>query len=62
MEYPTLGTIQTSRDMINEFKGYNHNLIISESEFFNMENMTSDNYPTLSTRKPRARYGAALNA
>lgn len=53
MEYPTLNTIQSSRDMINEFKGYNHNLIISEAEFFNMQNMTSDNYPTLSTRRLR---------
>lgn len=56
---PILQEANVSRDMINEFKGYNHNLQISPNEFFDMENMTSDFYPTLS---PRGKRGAIMNA
>lgn len=54
MQYPTLSENQTSRTMIEEFTGYNHNLRISEGESYDMQNMTCDNYPVLSTRTPRA--------
>jgi len=44
---------QTSVDMISEFCGYNHNPVISENEFFDMENMTGDGYPVIRTRDKR---------
>lgn len=56
MEYPKLRTIQTSRQMVDTFKGYNHNLRINDGEFYDMKNMTSDYYPVLSPRKKRGVY------
>ena len=56
MEYPTLNPKQKSRQMLDAFRGYNHNLRISESEFYDMKNMTSDFYPVLSPRKQRGVY------
>lgn len=47
MKYPTLYTRQSDRQMVDTFKGYNHNLRIGEGEFFDMKNMTSDHYPLL---------------
>lgn len=38
------------------FKGYNHNISISEGEFFDMKNLTSANYPVLSPRGKRGVY------
>lgn len=38
---------------VSTFLGYNHNPIISEAEFYEMENMTSDNFPLLSPRAKR---------
>ena len=58
MKYPTLDEIKTSRTMIDTFKGYNHNLRIAESEFYDMNNLTSDHYPVLS---PRAARGTAIS-
>lgn len=45
-----------SRQMIDAFGGYNHNLRIGDGEFFNMKNMTSDFYPVLSPRGKRGVY------
>ena len=56
MEYPTLYVKQKSRQMTDAFLGYNHNLRINESEFFDMKNMTSDYYPVLSPRGRRGVY------
>ena len=56
MKYPTLYTKESSRKMVDVFKGYNHNLRIGEGEFFDMKNMTSDYYPVLSPRKKRGVY------
>lgn len=53
MKYPTLTELPTSRDIVDVFDGYNHNLRIGEGEFFNMMNMTSDEYPVLSPRRQR---------
>ena len=38
---PQLTETDTSREMISEFRGYNHNLRISENEFDDMKNMSS---------------------
>ena len=56
MQYPRLQASQTSREMIDIFRGYNHNLRVSDGEFYEMENMTSDFYPVLSPRGKRGVY------
>ncbi len=47
--------------MVDTFKGYNHNLRISDGEFFDMKNMTSDHYPVLSPRGNRGVYASPAN-
>ena len=56
MRYPQLKELPTTREMVDVFRGYNHNLRISNGEFFNMKNMTSDYYPVLSPRGKRGVY------
>lgn len=46
--------LETSRDMISEFAGYNHSMRCGENEFYNEQNMTADYYPILSPRKGRS--------
>ena len=53
MRLPELNDIPTERDMISVFNGYNHNLVIEENEFYDMRNMSSSSYPSLSPRKKR---------
>lgn len=61
MRYPTLYTKESSRQMVDVFKGYNHNLRINDGEFFDMKNMTSDYYPVLSPRGKRGVYATPNN-
>lgn len=56
MKYPTLYERSSSQQMIDAFRGYNHNLRIGDAEFFDMKNMTSDYYPVLSPRGKRGIY------
>ena len=56
MKYPTLSEMNTSREWLDVFKGYNHNLRIGEGEFYEMTNLSSDNYPILSPRGKRGTY------
>lgn len=51
-----LNELPTTREMIDVFGGYNHNLRISEGEFYNMKNLTSTDYPVLSPRPQRGIY------
>ena len=53
MLYPTLNEQATSRQMVDTFRGYNHNLRIADGEFYDMQNMTADYYPVLSPRGKR---------
>lgn len=55
--YPKLTEQATSRDFIEAFGGYNHNLRIGENEFYDMKNLSSSHYPILSTRYTRGLYG-----
>ena len=50
---PKLREQKTSRKIVDTFRGYNHNLRISDGEFFDMKNMTSDHYPVLAPRNRR---------
>ena len=61
MKYPTLNAPSSSRDMVDAFKGYNHNMRIGDGEFYDMKNMTSDYYPVLSPRGKRGVYAEAVN-
>lgn len=61
MEYPKLRVQEASREIVDVFKGYNHNLRIGDGEFFDMKNMTSDNSPILSPRKKRGKYAVPVN-
>ena len=56
MKYPTLAEMNASREWLDEFRGYNHNLRIGEGEFYEMTNLSSDNYPILSPRSKRGIY------
>lgn len=58
MIYPMLTEQETSRQMIDVFKGYDHNLRIEDGEFYDMQNMTSDHYPVLSPRGKRGVYAS----
>ena len=42
--------------MIDVFRGYNHNLRIGEGEFYDMKNLSSNDYPVLSPRERRGIY------
>ena len=56
MILPTLAEMNASREWLDEFRGYNHNLKIGEGEFYEMKNLSSDNYPILSPRSKRGIY------
>ena len=56
MKYPTLPVGNSSKQVVEYFKGYNHNLRIGYGEFFDMKNMSSDFYPVLSPRGKRGFY------
>jgi hypothetical protein len=58
MKLSQLNEIPKSRTMVDMFKGYNHNLRIGEGEFYDMTNLSSDNFPILSPRKNRGVYAS----
>ncbi len=51
-----LQDVKTAQINIDAFGGYNHNLSLNSNEFFDMRNLTSDNYPVLSPRSKRGDY------
>ena len=53
MYVPELITVPQTKDIIQEFRGYNHNIRIADNEFYDMKNMTSKYYPVLSPRDKR---------
>lgn len=61
MKLPRLTEIESTRDMIDVFKGYNHNLRIGENEFYDMENITSTYYPVLAPRGKRGLFSKPVN-
>ena len=61
MRYPTLPVKSASRDLVEVFKGYNHNLRISDGEFYDMKNITSDHHPVLAPRSRRGLYASPEN-
>ena len=61
MKYPKLKQLPVTREMIDVFKGYNHNLRIGAGEFYDMKNLSADNYPVLSPRAKRGIYITEAN-
>lgn len=61
MNLPTLMEIPSTRQMVDVFGGYNHNLRINDGEFYDMQNLTSSHYPVLSPRSKRGTYISVSN-
>lgn len=61
MLLPKLNELPASREYIDVFGGYNHNLRIGEGEFYDMKNLCSDHYPILSPRPKRGTYATPIN-
>lgn len=61
MRFPALNELATSRQVIDVFSGYNHNLRIQDGEFYDMQNLSSECYPVLSPRKGRTTYATPSN-
>ena len=61
MKLPFMNELDTQRNIIDVFRGYNHNLRIEEGEFFDMTNLSSSRYPVLSTRPKRGVYASPTN-
>ena len=55
MYLPQIEQKNNNRMYINTFKGYNHNRRIDDAEFYDMKNMTADEYPVLASRDQRPR-------
>lgn len=61
MKYPTLPEQNITRELIDTFRGYNHNLRIAEGEFYNMGNMSSDYFPLIAPRQQRGTFVSSGN-
>ena len=53
MYYKELDMPGNTRNTVNTFLGYNHSSRTGNGEFYNMENISSDEYPLMSPRKKR---------
>lgn len=53
MRLPQFNELPNSKEMLEEFGGYNHNLRINNGEWYDEKNMTTDFYPAASTRAKR---------
>ena len=62
MHVPTLSALPASRETLSVFEGYHAGCRIRPGEFAAMENMSSDHYPLLATRKKRGVYRHPANA
>lgn len=52
--YPKLTPQARSKILIDAFRGYNHNPAISAGEWYEMKNLTADQYPLLTVRPNRS--------
>lgn len=57
---PDLSEGEQTRQVIDVFGGYNHNMRIGEGEWYNEENISSARFPLFSRRKARSLYKGAL--
>ena len=56
--FPRLNQIPAARQMLDTFQGYHHKLKIGDGEFYDMKNLSSDDYPVLSPRGQRGVYAS----
>ena len=61
MEFVKLNAVPSSREMLSAFGGYNANCRIGDGEFAAMENLCSDHYPLLASRRKRGVYAQPGN-
>lgn len=54
MYYQQIDENENTREMISQFMGYNHNYSIDAGEWYDMENLSSDNYPVMTPREKRS--------
>lgn len=55
MYYGKINDNNNTRTVIDNWLGYNHNFKANRGEFFDMQNLSSDNYPLASPRRVRSR-------
>lgn len=53
MLFPKINELPACRSVTDTFRGYRRSLRVGAGEFYDMKNMTGDDYPVLSPRKPR---------
>lgn len=53
MFLPVVHELLNTREMTSNFYGYNHNLRIADGEWYDCENLTSDDAPLMAVRDPR---------
>ena len=56
MLLPQLTPNKQTTETVDQFLGYNHNLRIRSGEFYDMQNLSPDYFPTLCPRGPRGSY------
>ena len=61
MIFPALKNLPVGRTVIDRFGGYRHRERIGTGEFYDMQNMSADHYPLLSTRSPRGTLREAVS-
>lgn len=52
-QLPSLAAGSRTVQSVTDFQGYNHNLVINDNQFYDMKNLTLDQYPVLTQRDPR---------
>lgn len=62
MDFVRLDEVPFSRETLSAFRGYNGGSRIGDGEFSAMENLCSDHYPLLSSRRRRGVYAEPGNA
>ena len=61
MYLPQLTESSTSRQMTSQFGGYDHRTRIQDGQWWDMKNLTADQYPMLASRQRRGE-GGVLSA
>ena len=55
--FPQLNPIARQQLMTDQFRGYYHRASVPDGMFSEMTNITADDYPVMSTRRPRGIIG-----
>lgn len=53
MKYPFISNIRESKELTNAFSGYVHTLTVPDGAFFDLKNITTENYPVMTPRHKR---------